>query len=66
MSTDAIPERLLSVRRAAARLDISPRQLYRMIQRGELGAVQLGQRMMRIPASEVDRLVSGKPQGGES
>lgn len=41
----------------AGHLGISPREVYRLIERGEVRAYRVG-RALRIPASEVERYIS--------
>jgi excisionase family DNA binding protein len=51
-------EGLLTVREAAAVLNVSTETIRRRLKDGELRGVQLG-RVLRVPASEVDRVLSG-------
>lgn len=51
--------RLLTVREAAERLSLSPRQVRRLIAWGQLRAVRLG-RAVRVPEGELERLAEGQ------
>ncbi len=50
--------RLLRIPGAAAELSIGRSRLYELIAAGELRAVKIGERGVRIPASEIDRFVT--------
>ena len=47
----------MSVNDYAGRLAISPRQVYRLIEQGEVKAFRVG-RAVRIPSSEVERFIN--------
>jgi excisionase family DNA binding protein len=51
-------EGLLTVREAASVLHVSTETIRRRLKDGELQGVRLG-KVMRVPASEVDRVLSG-------
>jgi excisionase family DNA binding protein len=54
------PEALaVSPDHAARMLDLSRRTVDRMIHRGEIRAVRMGGRIVRIPRSEIERLIRG-------
>lgn len=55
--------RLIRARKAAEVLDVPPRRIYTLIERGVLEAVRLGPRQLRVKASSLDRLSrSGIPK----
>lgn len=56
-----LPERLVySINDAAAALDISRSQMYRLISKGEIKSIKFGVRGQRVPASELNRWVEQK------
>jgi excisionase family DNA binding protein len=48
---------LLQVRRVAQVLDVTPRHVYRLIQQGDLEAVRLGMRRIRVTRDSLDSLL---------
>jgi excisionase family DNA binding protein len=46
-------------RNFAARTDLSPSMVYKMVANGSLHSVRIG-RSVRIPASELDRVLAGE------
>lgn len=52
-------ERLLRKREAMARLTVSRPTLDRMIKSGELEAIRISRRVVRIRESELERLIRG-------
>ena len=52
--------RLLKIPEAAAELSIGRSRLYELLQAGEIKAVKIGSRGVRVPASELDRFVEGQ------
>jgi excisionase family DNA binding protein len=50
--------RLLRIPEAAAELSIGRSRLYELIAAGELQAVKIGERGVRVPQSELDRFVA--------
>lgn len=60
------PSRLLKVPEVAARLRISPRAVYALIQRGALRPVRIGPRATRVEAAEVERYVRDAGAGNAS
>jgi excisionase family DNA binding protein len=50
--------RLLRIPEAAAELSIGRSRLYELIAAGELRAVKIGERGVRVPASELERFVA--------
>jgi excisionase family DNA binding protein len=52
-------QRLLTPKEVADRLRVSHDTVSRMIKRGELPAIRLSQRIVRIPVPAVERLESG-------
>lgn len=53
------PARAITVREAAERLAVDPRTIRRLIQTGELRAVRVGSRSLRVRSSDVDALLAG-------
>jgi excisionase family DNA binding protein len=54
---------LLTIRQACGTLAIGRTKLYELIQGGQLRAVRIGERGIRVPQSEVDRFVSKQLEG---
>jgi excisionase family DNA binding protein len=54
----AAPARALTVREAAERLAVDPKTIRRLIQTGELRAIRVGSRLLRVPSSDVDALLA--------
>jgi excisionase family DNA binding protein len=58
---------LLKITEAAARLNVSRGHLWKMVREGKIGAVVIPsagkKKLLRIPESEVDRIMQGGPQG---
>lgn len=52
--------RLLRIPEAAAELSIGRSRLYELIAAGEVRAVKIGSRGVRVPASELDRFVADR------
>jgi excisionase family DNA binding protein len=52
-------DRFLTLFEAADELKISERSLRSLIAAGEVRAVRLGKRIVRIPRAEIERLASG-------
>lgn len=48
---------LLTPHEVALRLRVTPRQVHRLIEQGELSTVRIGKRTVRIPAHSVDDLL---------
>jgi excisionase family DNA binding protein len=58
--------RLWKIPEAAAELRIGKTRMYELIAAGELRAVKIGQRGVRVPDSELDRFVADRlAQSGE-
>lgn len=57
--TATIPRRLVSLPEAAAILAVSPKTVRRYIAAGDLDAVRLGRRTIRIKTESLDRLIDG-------
>jgi excisionase family DNA binding protein len=55
-------EPLLDSNKAAAMLDVHPRTLQRMVQRGEIAGVQVG-KLWRFRASAIDAWIDRKEHG---
>ena len=49
--------RLLKIPEAAAELSIGRSRLYELLAAGELRAVKIGERGVRVPDSEIDRFI---------
>lgn len=52
--------RLLKIPEAAAELAIGRSQLYELIAAGEIKAVKIGSRGVRVPSVELDRFVAAR------
>ncbi len=50
--------RLLKIPEAAAELSIGRSRLYELLQAGEIKAVKIGSRGVRVPSSEIDRFIA--------
>ncbi|WP_310961745.1 helix-turn-helix domain-containing protein [Nocardioides terrisoli] len=59
--TATIPRRLVSLPEAAEILAVSPKTVRRYIAAGELDAVRLGRRTIRIKTESLDRLIDAHP-----
>jgi excisionase family DNA binding protein len=57
---ERMEQRLLTPQEAALRLRVSHDTISRMIERGELPAIRLSQRIVRIPVPAVQRLEAGE------
>ena len=57
-SLQVLPARALTVREAAERLAVDPKTIRRLVQNGELRAVRVGSRSVRIPASDIDAFLT--------
>ena len=53
----------LSVEQMAAYLGVSTKTIYRRLADGTIRKAPLGSRLIRIPASEIDRLDGSEPYG---
>lgn len=62
----ALPEQHLSLDAVAAELDISPHTVRRMIARGELKAVRVGKRVIRVRRSDLERALQPVTKAGVS
>jgi len=58
--------KLLKIPEAAAELNVSRSLLYEMLAAGELRAVTVGTRGVRIPATEIDRFVTERLEAGRA
>jgi excisionase family DNA binding protein len=56
-----MPGRYFTIREAAERLEISHDTVSRLIERGELPAIRISERLYRIPAPALERYESGAP-----
>jgi len=56
-------EEFLTVDQVAARLQVSPRTVHRWVSEGTLRRAELPGRALRIPASELQRMVGGNTEG---
>ncbi len=57
----ATPRRLISLAEAADTLAVSTKTVRRYIAAGELDAVRLGRRTIRVRVDSLDRLIDGHP-----
>ena len=60
-STATFPRRLVSLPEAAEVLAVSPKTVRRYIAAGDLDAVRLGRRTIRIKTESLDRLINAHP-----
>lgn len=60
-STAATPRRLISLADAADALAVSTKTVRRYIAAGELDAVRLGRRTIRVRVDSLDLLIDGHP-----
>lgn len=60
------PRRLLSLNEAAQALAVSPKTVRRYIAAGELEAVRLGHKTIRVKVESLDRLIDAHPVNGWS
>ncbi len=58
------PRRLLSLNEAAQALAVSPKTVRRYIAAGELEAVRLGHKTIRVKVESLDRLIDAHPVNG--
>ena len=64
-NASTLAKALLRVGEAAAFLQVSNKTVRRLLARGDLKAVRIG-RLLRIPSSEIDRLIAdGGARGGD-
>ena len=55
--------RLVSLATAADMLDVSTKTIRRNIAEGELDAVRLGRKTMKVKAESIERLIDARPVG---
>jgi excisionase family DNA binding protein len=60
-----LPDQLLKVDEARARLRISRERLYQLIQAGDLASVKLGPKSRRIRESDLDSYIASLPNHGK-
>jgi excisionase family DNA binding protein len=60
-----LPDRLLKVDEARARLRISRERLYQLIHAGELASVKLGPKSRRVRESDLDGYIASLPNDGK-
>jgi excisionase family DNA binding protein len=58
-----ITRRLVSLADAAEALAVSPRTVRRYIAEGQLDAVRLGRKTLRIKIESIDRFIDSRPVG---
>jgi excisionase family DNA binding protein len=58
------PRRLVSLSKAAAYLDTSPRTIRRAIAEGRLAGYRFGPRTLRVDLNEIDDVIRRIPTGG--
>jgi len=63
-STPAVPGQLLTEAEVCQRLGIGQRTLQRLIGRGEIQAVKMSPKLVRINPAEVERYLATRTQGG--
>lgn len=56
-----MPGRYFTIKEAAERLEISHDTVSRLIERGELPAIRISERLYRIPTPALERYESGAP-----
>jgi excisionase family DNA binding protein len=59
-----ITRRLVSIGDAADALAVSPRTVRRYISDGQLDAVRLGRKTLRIKVDSIERFIDARPVGG--
>jgi excisionase family DNA binding protein len=64
-SDNVFSARLLTVAQAAEKLNISYRELFRWIERGDLPVIRLSMRLIRIDPKDLDSLIASKREEGE-
>lgn len=64
MRTQPSARRLISLETAAETASCSPKTIRRMVARGDLTAYRVGQRLLRIDADELTRVLTPIPTGG--
>jgi excisionase family DNA binding protein len=62
---DTLSPRLLTIAEAAEQLHISYRELHRIIKRGELPVIRIGERLVRIAPGDLDNLIANKREEAE-
>ena len=62
-STATVPRRLVSLAEAAEILAVSVKTVRRYIAAGELDAVRLGCRTLRVKAESMERMIEAHPVG---
>lgn len=50
----------MSVKRAAARLDVTRRHIYNLIQDGKIEAIRIGEKGLRVSVQSLDEFVSSR------
>jgi excisionase family DNA binding protein len=61
--TSAVTRRLVSLADAAEALSVSPRTVRRYIASGQLEAVRLGRKTLRIKIDSIERFIDSEPVG---
>ena len=61
--TSTVPRRLVSLAAAAEALAVSPRTVRRYIASGQLEAVRLGRKTLRIKIDSIERFIDSEPVG---
>ncbi|MFV0464153.1 MAG: helix-turn-helix domain-containing protein [Nostocoides sp.] len=62
--TATITRKLVSISGAAEALAVSPRTVRRFIAAGQLNAVRLGPKTLRIKVDSIERFIDTRPVGG--
>lgn len=66
MRTQPSTRRLISLETAAETTSCSPKTIRRMVARGQLTGYRVGQRLLRVDADELDRVLCPIPTGGSN
>lgn len=60
-----LSDHYLRVREFAERFSLDESTVYKMIERGEIRAIRIGKKALRIPSSELERFLDRRPEPGE-
>lgn len=59
-----LSDHYLRVREYAERFSLDESTVYKMIERGEIRAIRIGKKALRIPSSELERFLDRRPEPG--
>lgn len=59
-----LSDHYMRVRDYARRFSLDESTVYKMIERGEIKAIRIGKKTLRIPSSELERYLEREPAGG--